>query len=138
MPNWTDEDGTDWFNKIECKRCLERFDVFKGEVPSHRCGGYYRSESSYGEYHYPVLVREYTVYEKKLIRIREEAAGITESKKKDMPKLKKDNYQTLITHLRDFEKLLKTSRLSTDEISDIIDRLSWLEQLASDKESDDS
>ena len=35
MPNWTDDEGRDWFDKIECKRCLQRFDAVDGEVPEH-------------------------------------------------------------------------------------------------------
>lgn len=58
MPSWTDDEGYNWFNKLECKRCLQRFGVDKrGEVPVHDCiGGRYRSESDVGEYHYPVRV----------------------------------------------------------------------------------
>lgn len=44
MPSWTDENGYDWFNKLECKRCLQRFDAVNGEVPEHDClGGRFKS-----------------------------------------------------------------------------------------------
>ena len=39
MPNWTDDEGRDWFDKIECKRCLQRFGTVDGEVPEHDCNG---------------------------------------------------------------------------------------------------
>lgn len=56
MPNWTDDEGRNWFGKLECKRCLQIFEAGPdGEIPVHDClGGRYRSESSGGEYHYPV------------------------------------------------------------------------------------
>ena len=55
MPNWTDETGYDWFNKLECKRCLNRFEIDKrGEIPVHDChGGRYDSVSTGGEWHLP-------------------------------------------------------------------------------------
>jgi hypothetical protein len=58
MPSWTDEEGYNWFNKLECKRCLQRFDADKrGEVPVHDCiGGRFRSDSDAIEHHYPVRV----------------------------------------------------------------------------------
>lgn len=62
MPNWTDKDGTSWFGKLECKRCLQMFasDSY-GEVPEHPChGGIFRSVSvTLGEYHTPMFVRAY-------------------------------------------------------------------------------
>jgi hypothetical protein len=56
MPNWTDENGYNWFGKIECKRCLQRFDgnsdpAVGGSVPIHRCvGGYFTSKNTTNEF----------------------------------------------------------------------------------------
>lgn len=56
-PNWTDDDGRDWFNKLECKRCLHVFDAVDGEVPEHDCiGSRWKSESKDGEHHTPIQV----------------------------------------------------------------------------------
>jgi DNA-binding CsgD family transcriptional regulator len=59
MPSWTDETGYSWFKKLECKRCLQRFDESpEGEVPVHDClGGLWTSESHDGEWHMPVPIR---------------------------------------------------------------------------------
>ena len=61
MPNWTDDEGTSYFNKVECKRCLQDFDYDKktGEVPVHKCLGGELWTSAYvnGVWHYPVKVR---------------------------------------------------------------------------------
>ena len=45
MPNWTDEEGNNWFGKLECKRCLDTFDTDQqGEIPVHKClDGYCKS-----------------------------------------------------------------------------------------------
>ena len=57
MPNWTDDEGNNWFNRTECKRCLKVFELKDGEIPVHECiGGRFCSKSSYGEYHLPVYV----------------------------------------------------------------------------------
>ena len=57
MPNWTDEDGKNWYGKLECKRCLNVFEHVNGEVPIHKCiDGYYKSEYVNGVHHYPVPV----------------------------------------------------------------------------------
>ena len=55
MPNWTNEDGESDFDKLSCKRCLQKFHHDKrGEVPPHKChGGVYDSFSSGGEHHTP-------------------------------------------------------------------------------------
>jgi len=60
MPNWSDENGVDWFGKLECKRCLHTFSADKnGEVPAHLClGGWFASASSDDVWHYPVRVDE--------------------------------------------------------------------------------
>lgn len=56
MPNWTDESGFSWFNKLRCKRCLEIFEYNEvGEVSVHEClGGYSTSKTVDGVSHYPV------------------------------------------------------------------------------------
>jgi hypothetical protein len=56
MPNWTDDEGTSWFGKIECKRCLQMLDQEKGEVPVHLClgGKYYTSDYVDGVHYYPI------------------------------------------------------------------------------------
>jgi len=61
MPNWIDDEGYNWYGKLECKRCLGRFDTDKdGEVPTHRClGGWYKSESYGGLWHQAVFVRPF-------------------------------------------------------------------------------
>ncbi len=58
MPSWTDENGYDWFGKLECKRCLQRFDAVDGEVPVHDClGGRFTSGTDEtGTHHTPVYV----------------------------------------------------------------------------------
>lgn len=59
MPNWTDDDGVDWFGKIECKRCLSVFNSNEeGEVPIHQClgGKYYTSGYDGLVHHYPIEV----------------------------------------------------------------------------------
>lgn len=63
MPNWTDDEGNNWFNKLECKRCLKIFDIDEnGEIPIHKCiGGYYKSVSKPPEHHYPVKVEKDTL-----------------------------------------------------------------------------
>jgi hypothetical protein len=60
MPNWTDENGYDWFSKLECKRCLQRFETDdQGEVPPHDCiGGRWRSVSGGGFWHVAVRCTE--------------------------------------------------------------------------------
>ena len=56
MPNWVDENGYNWFGKIECKRCYERFDgnsdpAEGGSVPIHKCvGGYFTSQNTTNEF----------------------------------------------------------------------------------------
>jgi len=51
MPNWTDDDGFNWFGKLSCKRCLAVFKAEKGEVPVHEClGGYAKSKYMDGEH----------------------------------------------------------------------------------------
>jgi hypothetical protein len=57
-PSWTDETGYDWFGKLECKRCLQRFDAVDGEVPVHECvgGELFKSASDGREHHFPVRV----------------------------------------------------------------------------------
>lgn len=63
MPNWTDDEGTNWFNKLECKRCLGLFEIDStGEIPVHSCLGSlfksvtYLTEHGRVEYHEPVRV----------------------------------------------------------------------------------
>jgi hypothetical protein len=58
MPNWSDENGLDWFGKLECKRCLRVFTADKqGEVPAHQClGGWFASASGDDVWHYPIRV----------------------------------------------------------------------------------
>lgn len=60
MPNWIDEDGFNWFNKLECKRCLRIFDISKaGEIPEHECHGWICKSASDGfENHQVVYVRK--------------------------------------------------------------------------------
>lgn len=62
MPNWTDDEGRSWFNKLECKRCLGSYEAINGEIPKHQCiGGFYKSHTfttkdGHVEYHQPVKV----------------------------------------------------------------------------------
>lgn len=66
MPNWIDDEGYNWFGKLQCKRCSGRFDAVKGEIPVHDCiGGRYKSASYGSEYHVPVWVSDFE-YSKKL------------------------------------------------------------------------
>lgn len=64
MPSWTDEGGNDWFGKLQCKRCLQKFDAVEGEVPIHRChGGWFtskttRNEFGFATHHDPVQVKD--------------------------------------------------------------------------------
>lgn len=38
MPNWTDDEGYNWFSKLECPRCLRRLDEdARGEMSDHEC-----------------------------------------------------------------------------------------------------
>ena len=60
MPNWVDEEGYDWHGKIQCGRCLQRFDEEKGEVPLHPChGGWFTSYHDGTAYYVPKFVRRY-------------------------------------------------------------------------------
>lgn len=57
MPSWTDEEGYDWYGKLECKRCLRRMTADHGEVPPHDClGGRWASQSYTEVMHVPVPV----------------------------------------------------------------------------------
>jgi len=58
MPNWSDDEGFSWFNKLSCKRCLVVFEPDgKGEVPLHEClGGYFTSYFDGHTYHTPKFV----------------------------------------------------------------------------------
>jgi hypothetical protein len=47
------------------------------------------------------------------------------------------NYKKLVKSLKDFEGLLAKSKLTTDELADLIDRVGWLHEELSNKESDD-
>ena len=47
------------------------------------------------------------------------------------------SYLNLKKLLTDVEKQLNSSSLSTDEMSDILDRLQWLQEVASNKETED-
>jgi len=66
MPNWTDDEGYNWFGKLECKRCLVRFDHDKnGEIPAHDCiGGRYCSVSIGAEHHLPKKLSSLARYKK--------------------------------------------------------------------------
>jgi hypothetical protein len=48
-----------------------------------------------------------------------------------------NNYKTLIKTLKDFEKDFKNARLTTDEMSDILDQIRWLEDVGSNMETSD-
>jgi hypothetical protein len=37
MPSWIDEDGFDWFGKVNCKRCFEIFESKGCGPPPHQC-----------------------------------------------------------------------------------------------------
>ena len=66
MPSWTDDEGFNWFNKLECKRCLSVFESNnKGEVPIHQCvdGKYYTSGYVNSVHHYPVEVSKQEMLE---------------------------------------------------------------------------
>jgi len=70
MPNWTDENGYSWFNKLECKRCLDRFDTDeRGEIPEHDClDGRWKSESVFPEHHMPVFVSSFKLIKNQKIK----------------------------------------------------------------------
>jgi hypothetical protein len=59
MPSWIDEGGYNWYGKLECKRCLCRFDADEsGQIPEHDCiRGRYKSENQDEVYYVPVCVR---------------------------------------------------------------------------------
>ena len=65
MPNWIDEEGYDWYGKIECKRCFRRFKYVvvnrSEEVPLHAChDGWFTSEHDGVFHNAPKFVRRYT------------------------------------------------------------------------------
>ena len=66
MPSWTTESGFDTFGKLECKRCLEWFEIFD-EIPVHECVGgvLCRSESAGGFHHVAVIVPRNSIDVKK-------------------------------------------------------------------------
>lgn len=51
--------------------------------------------------------------------------------------MKNDNYSVLKKHLEKFENLLKTAELTTDEVGDLLDRVGWLQEVLSEKETMD-
>lgn len=61
MPNWIDENGFNWFGKLECKRCLKIFKSDKnGEIPIHKClDGYYKSGTVNDVHHSPIFVKKF-------------------------------------------------------------------------------
>ena len=62
MPNWTDENGTSHYGKLDCKRCLSEFETdYRGEVPFHTClgGETWTSISTRGEHHVAVPYAEF-------------------------------------------------------------------------------
>lgn len=62
MPNWIDDCGRNWFNKIECKRCLVTFKIENDEVPIHTCLGEngWTSKSNYESYNIPMQLKYFT------------------------------------------------------------------------------
>lgn len=59
MPNWTDDEGYNWYGMLECQRCLGRFKSdSRGEVSVHECldGELYTSETIAGAHHTPKKV----------------------------------------------------------------------------------
>ena len=67
MPNWTDDEGRNHFEKLDCKRCLQTFDVNEvGEIPIHKChGGYYKSGWNGLCHHAPIKVSDEEVKKSK-------------------------------------------------------------------------
>lgn len=47
------------------------------------------------------------------------------------------NFSKLKTFLTDFEQLLNKSELTTDEVSDLSDKIVWLQEVITNKESED-
>jgi hypothetical protein len=47
------------------------------------------------------------------------------------------NFSKLKTFLTDFEQLLNKSELTTDEVSDLSDKIVWLQEVLTNKESED-
>lgn len=51
--------------------------------------------------------------------------------------MSKSNYTNLKKLLSDFEAMLNKSKLTTDEISDLMDRIGWLQETICNKEGID-
>jgi hypothetical protein len=47
------------------------------------------------------------------------------------------NFSKLKTFLTDFEQLLNKSKLTTDEVGDLVDQIGWLQEVLTNKESED-
>jgi hypothetical protein len=47
------------------------------------------------------------------------------------------NFSKLKTFLTDFEQLLNKSKLTTDEVGDLVDQIVWLQEVLTNKESED-